>query len=96
MNPVKMSNILLLAGTGRNVGKTTFGCCIVSQIAVQTTTISVKISKHPHPLTDGLHQLAGDDKTWFIAEERASEGNKDSLRYRKAGAVMSLYAMANA
>jgi molybdopterin-guanine dinucleotide biosynthesis protein len=95
MNLLKMSNILLLAGSGRNVGKTTFGCRIVSQTAVQHKTIAVKISSHPHPVTQGLRVLAGTADAWFIAEETAPEGNKDSMRYRQAGAHMSLYAMAS-
>ena len=83
----KLENILLIAGSGQNVGKTTFACQIIQNIKGQKST-SVKITPHFHSPTPGLIELAG-TKNWKLFEETSFTTNKDSSLLLKSGANKS-------
>ncbi len=83
-------NILLISGTGRNVGKTTLGCVLIEHFSKAYEIISVKFSPHFHPLTDTLIPLEINDY-FQLSIEKSIEGNKDSSRFLKAGASVSYY-----
>ena len=53
----KFENILLIAGSGQNVGKTTFACQLIQNVQNQKP-IAVKITPHFHKLTPGLIKIA--------------------------------------
>ena len=86
-NLISMPNLLLIAGNGRNVGKTTMGCRLVESIK---GAIAIKVSPHPHPDTENLDECFKTDNI-LIAKETHSEGKKDSNRYLKAGAKAVFY-----
>lgn len=89
-----MNNALLIAGCGRNVGKTSAGCDLVKELSLKTPVYVVKISSHFHVLTDSLNVLTSEDKL-MIAEETDAFSGKDSSRYLAAGATRVWYVQAH-
>lgn len=85
-----LSNVLLIAGDGRNVGKTTLGCRIVSRISGEMKVVAVKVSPHFHPLTDSLEVLYHYESI-VIGRETNRTSGKDSSRYLNAGAAEVYY-----
>ncbi|HKI89348.1 MAG TPA: hypothetical protein VKA38_09990 [Draconibacterium sp.] len=83
----KFENILLIAGSGQNVGKTTLACQIIQNVKEQKST-GVKITPHFHNPTTGLIKLAG-AKSWKLFEETNTTTNKDSSLLLKSGAHKS-------
>ena len=49
-------NMLIVRGTGRNVGKTLSACNIIKQLAEKHNPVGVKISPHFHSL-DGIQEI---------------------------------------
>lgn len=85
------SNIVLIAGSGRHVGKSFLGEHLIKLISPNEPVLSLKISSHFHPPTAGLNLLK-EDIGWRIFEEQSSSDNKDSERFLLAGASQSYYA----
>ena len=83
MNNIR-KNILLIAGTGRNVGKTLFACQLINNLEYKSHLICIKISPHFHKISDKL-ELVKKTADFVIAKEYGKEGNKDSNRLLKAG-----------
>jgi hypothetical protein len=83
-------NILLIAGTGRNTGKTTIACAIIKKFSKTQPVTGLKISPHFHGETEGLVNLyKGND--FNIYEEMSTSTRKDSSLMLKAGAVKVFY-----
>jgi hypothetical protein len=80
----KMENLLLVAGTGRNSGKTTMVCRIIRQFH-NLGIIAVKISPHFHEPSKGLG-LISENKEYNIYEETDQATSKDTSRMLKCGA----------
>jgi hypothetical protein len=80
----KMENLLLVAGTGRNSGKTTMVCRIIRQFRNQGI-IAVKISPHFHEPSKEL-KLISENKEYYIYEEKNKGTSKDTSRMLKCGA----------
>ncbi len=80
-------NILLIAGSGRNVGKTTLACQLI-ETGNEKDIYAVKITPHFHSTTPGLVEIAK-DKNWAIFEETNANTSKDTARYLKSGAKKS-------
>ena len=90
---ITMNNALLIAGCGRNVGKTSGGCALVQELSQRTPVFVVKVSAHFHPLTESLEILHSEDNL-MIAEETDAFSGKDSSRYLAAGAAKVYYVQA--
>lgn len=89
-----MNDFILIAGSGRNVGKTTLACKIIEALSMEGAVMAVKISKHVHQLTEKqkvIFELSG----LLIAEELDKSSSKDSSRYLQAGAKRSLFVQAS-
>lgn len=86
----KFSNILLIAGTGRNTGKTTLACSIIQKFSNTYTIIGLKISPHFHGETEGLITLY-ENPEFNIYEETSTLTGKDSALMLKAGASKVFY-----
>ena len=87
------NNILLVAGSGQNVGKTTFINCALEQTREQKP-IAVKISTHFHSVTPGL-KLISENLGYQLFEETDRNSNKDSSLFLQHGAVRSFYIQVN-
>jgi len=84
---VKFDNILLIAGCGRNVGKTTFACEIIRKNK-KNNPVAVKITSHQHITSPGLNQI-GKGTNWVISEETNFSTKKDSSLFLQSGAIKS-------
>ena len=85
-------NILLIAGTGRNVGKTLLACEIIEHLSKTAILIGVKISHHFHPVEEGQKVIANTQDYLIIEESFIT--NKDSSRMKQAGADKVFYIQA--
>ncbi|WP_423128219.1 hypothetical protein [Gaoshiqia sp. Z1-71] len=85
-------NILLIAGAGRNVGKTMLACEIISHLSMSADVTAIKISSHFHPVEDGQKVIAN-TKNYHIIEENLHT-EKDSSRMLRAGAKKAFYIQA--
>lgn len=89
---MKLDNVLLIAGNGRNVGKTSLACNIIQNLLEQDIMpTALKVSNHKHPILSQMDVII-DNPQLFIGRELNSESNKDSNRYLQAGAETSYYA----
>jgi len=88
-----LPNILLIAGTGRDSGKTTFACNIIRKFYRDLPIVAVKISAHFH---EDIHvgNLIYSDEHLFVGEETDTSKEKDSSRMLAAGARKSFFIMA--
>ena len=85
-----LPNLLLIAGTGRNVGKTSFACHIIAQTAKSHELVAIKISPHLHAQSPGQKVLFS-DPAFQIIEESNPATSKDSSRMLQAGASRVFY-----
>jgi hypothetical protein len=86
---VKFNNLLLVAGSGRNSGKTTIICKIIEQFR-HIGIISVKISPHFHKPGDGLIRISA-ESGFEIYEETNSYTSKDSSLMLRNGSERVYY-----
>lgn len=82
-------NILLIAGTGRNVGKTLFACEVIRHLKKTSKVIGIKISHHFHPIEEGQIIIEKNEKFNIIQESLLN--GKDSSRMKLAGAYKVFY-----
>ena len=88
-----MPQLLLIAGTGRNTGKTTLACRIIQKFSADKTIIALKITPHFHKnIQSG--KILFNETNLYIAEETDSTTGKDSSLMLNAGALQSYFAMA--
>jgi hypothetical protein len=86
---MESKNLLLVAGSGRNSGKTTTVCKIIEQFRDLEIT-SVKISPHFHSPSDGLVAYSG-KPGYEVYEETNRDSLKDSSRMLQSGAKKVYY-----
>jgi len=80
-------NTIIVAGTGQNVGKTTFVCNLISE---NNNIIAIKISPHFHKLTK-TDKILVQTNNYIIIEETKTNTGKDSAKMLKAGAKKVFY-----
>jgi hypothetical protein len=88
----RKQNILLIAGTGRNVGKTLFACQLIKSLACKNV-ICIKISPHFHVLNKEI-EIIKRTENLVIAKENQKTGTKDSNRMLQAGSQEVYYVQA--
>jgi len=82
----EIKNILLVSGSGRNCGKTTLVCNIISSLSKgNSKVLGLKISPHFH-IMDEKQLLSHKEEGINIYEEKNPNSEKDSGRMLKAGA----------
>ena len=83
-------NILLIAGTGRNSGKTTLACKIIEEFSKSSNIAALKISPHFHKQGETMEII---DKTqdYSIYIENNKKSGKDSSLMLNAGASPVYY-----
>lgn len=89
-NTIKIPNLLLIGGNGRNVGKTTLACKIISFFSTKTKVTGVKISPHQHFYNDE-DVLFRNEKIIVLDEKRNTK--KDSSLMLQAGADKVYFVM---
>lgn len=85
-------NILLVMGTGRNVGKTVSACNIIQNLSGRHQTVGVKISPHFHELEPDLKYLYKTEELVIVEEKNITK--KDSSRMLQSGAKKVFYVQA--
>ena len=85
-------NILLISGTGREVGKTTLACMLLEKFRRSVTAL--KISPHRHEIDDKADVIVK-KKNFIILNETNLNGSKDSSRFLQSGAGKSFYVQAD-
>jgi hypothetical protein len=88
----KIPNLIIVAGDGRNSGKTSMCARIIMGSGVSVIT-AIKISPHFHEPSDGL-KLLTEGKGFAIYEETNRETQKDSSVILRAGAKKVYYIQA--
>ncbi len=88
---IQIPRMLLIAGNGRNVGKTTLACRIIRYLSVRGPVIGIKISAHFHPYNEEDALVANDS---FIIIEEKETNTKDSSLMLQAGAEKVYFVMA--
>lgn len=82
-------NMLIIRGTGRNIGKTQSACRIIRNLAANHQPVGVKISSHFHPLSDGMEVLIRTEN--YVVSQEKSTTDKDSSRMLQSGASRAYY-----
>ena len=82
--------MLLIAGNGRNVGKTTLACKIISHLSKLSEVIGLKISPHFHSYSN--EEVVLESNKFVILEDRKNT-SKDSSLMLQAGARRVFYVM---
>ncbi len=82
-------NIILLSGTARNVGKTTFVCRLMAHFRHLPFT-AVKVSPHWHD-HDPRQALVYNENGLFVMREQNRESSKDTSRMLRCGAQRVYY-----
>jgi hypothetical protein len=85
----RVKDLLLVTGSGRNVGKTTFICQVIAHQPLKKFG-AIKITSHFHEPSPGLIPVL-ETPNFRIFEETNIELGKDTSRYLRAGAVKSYY-----
>jgi len=82
-------NILLISGSGRNIGKTSFIRRVIAQNAGKKP-VAIKITPHFHEPTDGLVAVSINDG-FRVYQETNNSSDKDSSLFLQAGAEKVFY-----
>jgi hypothetical protein len=82
--------MVLVAGTGRNTGKTSLVCELIRHFSSANELVGIKISSHIHQKSHGNKLLYYSDH-FIIYEETNAESEKDSSKMLKAGAHKVYY-----
>lgn len=77
-------NILLISGSGSNVGKTTLSCKLIDRFK-NKGIVAVKITPHWHQ-QDGDVEILHQEENLLILDERRRDSRKDSSRMLRSGA----------
>jgi len=87
-----LTNWIIVGGTGRNTGKTTFAEKLIEKFGSQVPVTAVKIAN----IKPGNERFHGHDVQSFrdkilIKKETRRNGKKDSMRFLRAGAFESWF-----
>lgn len=84
------SKLILVAGDGRNVGKTTLLSKIIELLSKKHTVSAIKVSGHIHQTTK-KQKLVHQEDGLLIFEETDRRSGKDSARYLASGATKAFF-----
>lgn len=87
---IEMEQLILISGSGQNVGKTTLACQLIKELAKEHQVTTVKISSHKHQLTN-LQNTVLKQNGLTISEELDNTSNKDSSLFLQYGASKSYF-----
>ena len=83
--------LLIVGGTGRDVGKTEFVCRLIQKISTERPVYAIKVSSifPGEELYHGTHSEG--DSSLYLQEETNRKSDKDTSRMLKAGAARVFY-----
>jgi len=87
---INILNLLLIAGNGRNVGKTTLACKIIQHLSQKEKVLGLKISPHFHSFNEA--DVVIQSKHFIIINEKLIN-SKDSSLMLQSGAKLVYYVM---
>ena len=87
---IKIPNLMLIAGNGRNVGKTTLACQIIEYFSKSTPVVGVKISPHFHR-HNNENVIYKNDNIIILEEKQINQ--KDSSLLLQSGAKKVYFIM---
>lgn len=87
------NNMVIVAGTGRNCGKTTFILKLIRHYSPKIDIVAIKVSSHFHQLDDSDKILKRGEE-YIIIEETKPDTGKDSSLMLGAGAKQVYYIQA--
>jgi len=87
---MRLENLLIISGNGRNTGKTSFACRVISTVKDNYTVTAVKVSPHFHE-KKGKDEAFIINKNFTITLETDPWRSKDSSRMIAAGAQKVYY-----
>lgn len=82
---IKAPGTIIIAGTGRDSGKSSLAVYLISKFRDRHIT-AIKYSPHPHPALSGMTYILGHEGFKVYEEHNTSTG-KDTARMLGAGAV---------
>lgn len=89
----KISNLLIVSGLGRNIGKTELAVQLIGRQNRQSVVYGIKVSVvSPEQTSLITHQM---DKAYRIFEETNRNSSKDTSRMLRSGAEKVYYLQAN-
>lgn len=84
-------NLVVIGGTGRNVGKTEFACRLIAKVSAEREVYGLKVSAiFPDESSCHGNHLDSDDSSRLYRENRIT-GSKDTSRMLAAGATEVYY-----
>ncbi len=83
----KYSNVLLIGGNARKIGKTSFICNILQALGQEHPIVALKISLYTDISDLQAHYELEPGEEYYEIRETKSSGKKDSSRYVDAGAM---------
>ena len=83
-------DFLIISGNGRNTGKTSYACRVISKISSSFPITAIKVSPHFHPDRNSSNIILSEEN-FMICRENEPDGNKDSSRMLQAGARKVYY-----
>ena len=86
----KLRNLLVVGGTGRNVGKTECICRIIARTCCHATVYALKVSAI-YPDEEMYHGCHDEQEKRRLVEETRTTGDKDTIRMLRAGAKRVFY-----
>jgi hypothetical protein len=89
---IYLPNLLLIAGNGRNIGKSTFACAVIENFSKHTPVTGLKVTTI-YPEEEGFHGKKPEQlfQPFDIFEETNPDSTKDTARMLKAGATKVFY-----
>ena len=81
---------IIIAGTGRNTGKTFLASTLLQKFSAQKKITALKISPHFHTKTPSLRKISGND-SFDLYEETSGFSEKDTSKMLLAGAFVVYY-----
>ena len=90
MEKLKLSYVLLITGSERNIGKTSLVCEVIKLFGRKNALTAIKVSAHFHEPTPDL-KLLEETNDYKIYQEFSVNTDKDSSRMLKSGAKYAFY-----
>lgn len=86
-------NLLIIGGTGRNVGKTTLANLLIKKFSLQIEIIGLKVSTHKKgdEFLHGYHEVKIDEASFSIKKEDGEFPLKDTAKMLAYGASCAYY-----